>query len=358
VPLGKISGLEGDPGLGKSTTALDVGARVTTGRPMPDGTPGSRGGVLLLTAEDGPADTVVPRLLAAEADLDAVHFWGSVLEGDREEPPSFPRDADLLSIAIRGCGAVLVIVDPLMAYLGGYINTWRDHDVRQALHPLARVAEETGAAILLIRHLTKGSAPAIYRGGGSIGIAAAARSVLLAARDPDDDSRRVLASVKSNLGPSPASLSYDVQGGLNGAARIVWGAVSPHGADTLVAMGDSEERAARDEAADFLREWLSGDGLDRRAVLTRAREAGFTERTIDRAAQRLGVMKSRSGFGPNLRSTWRLPSSSDAVPPFQTARTADAELARMGGPVGNGGSPHEAETDPDEAARVALREGA
>src|ERR1051325_4108665 len=173
IPLGKLSILEGDPGLGQSTLALGLAASISIGRALPDDLPLDRSATLLCTAEDGLADTVVPRLMAAGADVGRIHFWTGVRQDEREDPPSFPEHCLLLLGEIRRVAAVLVVVDPLMAYLAPSVNSWRDHDVRQALFPLAQVADVTGAAVLIIRHLTKGTGPAIYRGGGSIGLGAA-----------------------------------------------------------------------------------------------------------------------------------------------------------------------------------------
>ena len=101
IPAGKLTVVDGDPKVGKSTSLLELGARVTTGTPMPDGTPVDRGNVVLLTAEDGLADTVRPRLAAAGADPDRVVVFESVLEPDEkgglvERLPSLPLDLDQL----------------------------------------------------------------------------------------------------------------------------------------------------------------------------------------------------------------------------------------------------------------------
>src|SRR3990172_3145876 len=70
IPLGKLTIIDGDPGLGKSLMTLDLAARTSTGSPMPDGSRGDvqgPAGVVLLTAEDDPEDTIRPRLHAAGA---------------------------------------------------------------------------------------------------------------------------------------------------------------------------------------------------------------------------------------------------------------------------------------------------
>jgi putative DNA primase/helicase len=79
IPLGKLTLLVGDPGLGKSLTTIDVAARVSRGIAFPDGQPCEPGAVLMASAEDDPADTIRPRLDAARAEVNRVH----TLEGMR-----------------------------------------------------------------------------------------------------------------------------------------------------------------------------------------------------------------------------------------------------------------------------------
>ena len=244
IPLGKVTVLDGDPGLGKSTLMADIAARVTTARLLPDDSRSALdnpASVLVLSAEDGAGDTIRPRLEAAGADLERVQIWHCNLDDDASEMlPSLPEDIGLLANLIQEHEVALVTIDPLMAYLSANTHSFRDQDVRRALAPLAKVGEATGAAIVLVRHLNKApGGAAIYRGGGSIGIIGAARSGLLVAKHPDDETRRVLASTKSNLGPPPPSLAYRLVGTENGAAAIQ--ADSPVGPkDIADALGKNE----------------------------------------------------------------------------------------------------------------------
>src|SRR5262249_26278743 len=145
---------------------------------------------------------------------------------------SLPLDADYIGAAVERMRALLVIVDPLTAYLGADVNSHRDQDVRRALFPLAKLAEATGAAVLVVRHLNKSTAAnPLYRGGGSIGIIGAARSGLLVARDPDNADRRVLASSKCNLAKLPPSLGFALEPAPNGALRLGWTGASSHSAE-------------------------------------------------------------------------------------------------------------------------------
>lgn len=139
IPLGKVTVLDGDPGLGKSTFTLDLAARVSTASPLPTGErPEAPASVILLSAEDGIADTIRPRLEAAEADLDRVHVFEHVLDLEGvPRPPSIPMDVAHIERLVVTEGATLVVVDPLMAYLGAGVDSHRDQDVRRAMFALA-----------------------------------------------------------------------------------------------------------------------------------------------------------------------------------------------------------------------------
>jgi hypothetical protein len=313
LAAGKITIIEGDPGLGKSTATLDLAARISTGMPLPsEREPRSPRGVVVLSAEDGLADTIVPRLIAAGADLGRVFIMTGVRSPDgHDDGVSLPADLDAIERAIVAYDAALVIIDPLMAYLGAETNSNRDQDVRRALAPLAAMLERTGAACALVRHLNKmQGGSALYRGGGSIGISGAARVVLLVAKDPDDELASVMAPQKCNLGPLPPALRFRLAGSTDtDAARVVWDEqpVSINAAGLLAAAGDDEERSALGEAADWLQNYLSLGPRPAVDALKAARHDGHAERTVKRAKVRLGVESSREGFGPGSRVLWFLP---------------------------------------------------
>src|SRR5205807_5387801 len=130
IPLGKLTVLDGDPGLGKSTLLLDLAARVTRGLAMPDGSTGMSGGVTLLTAEDSLGDTVRPRLEAAGADLARVRSLSAVGDADGgNRPPTIPRDIDILRRMIQENSSRLLILDPFLAYLSGGVDGCNEQDV-------------------------------------------------------------------------------------------------------------------------------------------------------------------------------------------------------------------------------------
>src|SRR6266446_4150932 len=224
-----------------------------------DTTPREPAGVIILSAEDGLADTIRPRLEAAEADLDRIRAFAF------EALPTIPDDLSAIERAITEVGARLVIIDPLVAFFGRAVNAYRDHDVRRALTPLVALAERTRAAVLAIRHLNKTRmARAKYRGSGSIGIIGAARSALLVARDPEDPNRRLLAPVKGNLAVPAAAVAFSlVPAGTT--ARVAWLGETAHTAETLLAQAAPEvDRAALTDAIQFLQAALAGGEHPRR----------------------------------------------------------------------------------------------
>jgi hypothetical protein len=338
IPLGKLTVLDGDPGVGKSTLTLSIAAKVTTGSPFPDHARPEAADVILLSAEDEIADTIRPRLEAAGADLARVFVLPDVqVDGELPRPPELPLDLDRLEAEVKDRAAALVVVDPLMAFLTGQVDAHRDQDVRRALAAMTYTAARTGAAVVIVRHMNKavGGNP-LYRGGGSIGIIGAARAGLLAAPDPDDDGRRVLAMTKSNLAAMPEALAYRlVTDDRHGVARIVWdGATSHTAADLLRVRRDEPDDQAppRSEAEEVLRVILADGPVPARQAKQLARDAGIAERTLDRAREAIGAATRREGFGPGARWLWSLPDRDpiDATePPFSPSSPAQEVLASM-----------------------------
>jgi hypothetical protein len=324
LPLGKLVVLDGDPGLGKSTATLDIAARVSRGWPMPDGTGGGHpAGVVIVSAEDGVADTIVPRLNAAGADLSRIVAFDDVPDDKDGHPFTIPGDLPWLEQAIVQARARLVVIDPLMAFLSGATNAHRDQDVRQALRPVGKLAQRTGAVILVVRHMNKTpGGSAVYRGGGSIGIIGAARAGMVVARHPDNDDRRVMAVSKNNLAAAAPSVAFHMESTDTGVARIVWDGVCDHTADALLSVPTSaDERTQRDEAKDFLVDTLADGSVSSKQVQAAAREAGISEMTLRRARQDLHVQVAREGFPAH--TTWSLPLS--RVHESQSCSTPEGE---------------------------------
>ncbi len=319
IPLGMLTLLDGDPGLGKSTITADLAARITTGTPMPTETDArDPADVILMSAEDHVASVIRPRLDAARADTARVHVLDAMPES--EEPDAAPTlsadHIERLSAAIDSRRARLVVIDPLMAHLPPDVDAHRDEDVRRMLRRLTTVAERTGAAILIVRHLRKTSGPALYRGGGSIGIVGAARLAMLAAVDPVDPTGRLLAVSKSNVGQIPRSLKYRiVEAGEVG--RVDWGVEVDVSADELAAVADpdDEQSSGLVDATAALRKVLDAGPIPTTDAEEKVRkETGVSKRTFERARQGLGVVSTRESGG------WVL-----SLPTFKTATTSSGE---------------------------------
>ncbi len=231
IPAAALVLLDGHPDTGKSTITLDLAARLSTSRRMPDGSRGSHGATLLLSTEDTLARPVRERLEAAGANLELV--YGLEVE-DRTEaftrPLTFPEDAQVLHHAILNTEARLVVIDPIMGHLSATVNSNQDQDVRRALTPLARVAADTGATILLIRHRRKPerrnakAVPDWLEGGGSSGGFGIVRAGLVAVRDPDDQTICTLYQTKHNYGEwaKPVDYTFESAEGARHIGMIRW----------------------------------------------------------------------------------------------------------------------------------------
>lgn len=317
IVLGALNLIDGDPDIGKTTVALDIAARVTRGAGMPDGPEGDLDGpqaVIYLTAEDSLASTIRPRLDAAGADCSLVLSVPGVTVGDDPDRPlELPTDIGLLEDLIRDTDAKLVVTDVLVAFLADQVKTLSDHSVRRVLSQLSKMAERTGAAVVALRHLNKsGGGNPLYRGGGSIGIIGQARSGLILAKDPEDESglQRILAVSKGNLAPPEwkGSVAYELESTDGAAPRIQWSGKSDLTAESLLTVYVSaDERDERAEVEDLLRDILADGQVPANEVLAAGRKAGHADKAIRAAAKRLGVDKQREGFGPGGVSYWSLP---------------------------------------------------
>lgn len=334
LAAGKLSMMDGDPGLGKSTLVIDLIARITTGRPLPGAAHGlPPRGVVLLSAEDGPADTIVPRLIAAGADLGRVYILQGVTTSEGDDGGiAVPEALDVVEATIVAQDAALLVIDPLMAYLGAETSANKDQDVRRALAPLAAMLDRTGAACLAIRHLNKATgASALYRGGGSIGIIGAARVGLLVARDPDDEQACILAPLKNNLSKPPAGLRYRLDS-VPGAdvARVVWddAPVTFDASALLSAAGDEANGSELDEARKWMNDYLNGAAKPADDVLREGKKAGFSEATLRRAKRALSVVSTKRGFGCEGRWAWSLPDREVVATEDEIAKVINDPLRR------------------------------
>ena len=290
IALRHFTVLAGDPGLGKSYLTLDIAARVSLGGKWPDGGDVPEGDVVIVTAEDALGDTVRPRLDRVGADVGRIHSIGIVVrEGQKEVGLSLSDHLGEIEQVVTEKNAVLVVIDPILAFMGKRVDTHRMSQVRPVLARLGAMAGRTGCAIVVILHLNKNSDKPVplYRLMDSIDFGAAARSVLLVAPNPHDSERRVLASVKTNLSAKPVSLGfYFTPDGV-----FVWdpNPIDLDAKDLLAVTTTVSEPGAQQEAEDFLKAELSEAPMTATEVLFHAKGAGISERTLRRAKSKLRV---------------------------------------------------------------------
>lgn len=310
IASGRVTSLVGHPGRGKSQVSIDIAATISTGRPWPRGTTNERAGhVLLLSAEDDAADTIVPRLIAAGADLTAVHLVKAVKDDDGVER-AFSLVDDLERLGREhDLGQVrLLIVDPITAYLGrkcGAINRNQGSDVRALLDHLTAFSARHDLGVLAISHLNKSSgASAITRIMGSLDFVAVARAVYLVTEEPDS-SRRLFLPVKNNIAADRVGYAFElasriVRDGIQTSA-VIWSddPVTISADEALAAAG----KKASSGAMDFLRETLSDGPVDQVEIMRRGDEAGFTEKNLRTASKKLGVTSKREG-GVGAAGRW------------------------------------------------------
>ena len=314
---GKTSLMAGDPGLGKSLVTLDIAARITTGREWPasiDRAP--TGDVILLSAEDDAADTLRPRLEAAGADLSRVHAITEVIERDartKERRRKTFRLGAHLAYLERVCAEhkpLLLVIDPITAYMSADTDAHATADVRSDLAPLAEMAQAHGVAVLMVSHLNKATTmQAIYRVTGSVAFVAAARSAFGVVRDPADRDRRYFLPLKNNLGKDSGGLAYRID--FNGQAPYLAWEIEPVDVDIdMLAVSSPREKAkhATENAVSvWVRHLLRHGPVAAATLWRRAKEAGHPERRVRAALRSLGVKSAPAGYG----QAWHYGMSAD-----------------------------------------------
>lgn len=310
---GKFHVMAGAPGTGKTTIALSLAAAITRGTMLPDGTTPDIGAVLLWSGEDDPADTLVPRLRAAGADLSRVHIVGDVGRGEDARPFDPARDLAALERAAATVGDIaLLIADPVVSAVSG--DSHKNTEVRRALQPMVHLAARLDCAVLGISHFSKGTSgrDPVERVTGSIAFGALARLVLVTAKGEDD--ARLLARAKSNIGPDGGGFSYTLQQvevDDMEASRVAWGAPLEGTARELLGDAEAVVESPRDDAAEWLEGMLGVVDVPVREIKKEANAAGVSWRTVERAKSELGVIAERVSSGNTGGGywTWRLPKT-------------------------------------------------
>lgn len=322
IPTGSLALIAGPEGTGKTTAGYWLAAQISRGL-LPGIHHGTPKTVLIAATEDSWENTIVPRLIAAGADLHLIRRIEVTTGLGVAAALTLPRDIAELERVAAHHRAGLLLLDPLMSRLDSGLDSHRDGETRQALEPVAAVAGRTGMAVVGLIHFNKSGSPDLLGNVmASKAFTAVARSVSMVIRDPNDDTSRtrIFATPKNNLGRDDLPLMpFTIEGYRFPApdggedietSRIVWQAERPGDLAELLASSrdTTTDRSVIGEAAEWLRDHLESQGGedDRASILQAAKRQHYTEKQIDRAARgRLGVIRRRQGF-PSM-SIWSLP---------------------------------------------------
>lgn len=293
IPFGKITIIQGDPGEGKTTLALAVAAALSCGKMLPGDTePREPMNIIYQTAEDGLADTIKPRLEAANADCSHI----LVIDESKEE---LSMNDERIEEAIKLTNAKLVILDPIQAYIGANVDMHRANEIRPVMAKLGRIAETYGCAVVLIGHMNKASGQkCAYRGLGSIDIPAVARSLLIVGKLKNDPSKRVMSHAKSSLAQNGQSLVFQI----NEHSGLEWCGTIDLTADQFLEDGGTSV-SKLESAKQFLLDILADGAKSQKEIQSAAEEMDFGNRTLKSAKTALGVKSIKVGEG----WLWKLP---------------------------------------------------
>jgi len=307
IPLGKLSIIAGNPGLGKSQITASIAAMASVG----SGWPGGKGlsiqsNVAFMSAEDSAEDTIKPRLIAAGANLTKIHvIEGICVKQEKRDCINLGNNlSDINHYLIENPEIRLLIIDPVASYFGK-IDSHRDSDVRGLFYPLSKLAQKLNIAILCVSHLNKSTAnPAIERVNGSIGIVASVRTAFVAIKDPNNEERRLFLPIKNNLALDRNGFAFmiesvEIENKIK-TSRIKWGeSVTAH-ADDFLSQNKITRSSKKEDALEFLKTLLSGGPVETKRVLQLGNSAGFSNSTLERAKNILNIISIKSG----LHSGW------------------------------------------------------
>lgn len=298
IPKRSTTVVVGKAGLGKTLFSINRAAAVSRGK-----MPGLDGPapVLFSSQEDDVEAVLATRAVAAGADRDLIHFVSGL---------TLPSQVPALMARAKTLGAGLIVIDPIGEHLDPSIDSHKDAAVRAALRPLAEGAQALDLAVLVVCHPNKNSgASGLDRISGSGAFGNAARSVIVFGPDPGDPEgdagdRRIIAHLKCNVGRRAQSITAEIVTSTvdtaDGAAtipRLSITGLSDHSADDILASPSNEERRERDEAADWLAEFLADGPVRSKEIVAAGSPLGFSKRTLERAKKDLGLEARQASDG-------------------------------------------------------------
>lgn len=328
VYLGKLTTMAGMPEQGKSQIAGDICARVSVGAEWPDGSGRAPlGSAIILAAEDDAADTIIPRLMAAGADMEKIGIMPSMVKTKKngQRMVNIATDLDMIEDAIhtKFPDTRVLVIDTINSYLGG-TDSFRDSEVRGALGPLKEWCEKNEIAGLIVTHFRKagsaGQGRAMDQVMGSLAFVGLARSVwcfipeINAEGEPTG--RKLMARIKQNISAPVDALAYKFVGvelgGRISAPKIEWGETVIGAADDLMRTegrgmsGDKKSTRPSMTAACqvFLLNELVGGPRLAMEVRKAAIDAGYTEKQVKTAKLKSGIESFKEEG--DVRWWWRI----------------------------------------------------
>jgi hypothetical protein len=322
---GKLIILAGPPGNGKSHISIDTAARISTGGVWPDGGQAPQGRILILSSEDGIEDTMVPRLIAAGADLSRITFVRATIDStSNRKRRAFSLQSDLVALGdlVKSYGdVVLIIIDPITSYMGDRVDSHQTSQVRAVLDPVSDFADRHNVAVLGISHPPKASqSSALNSVTGSLAFVGVARLVFCAIEDASWPGHSLLLPVKNNLGPKASGLRYRIEsaeidgaGGKLKTSRIAWITTVPVTITADEALAAERERkrgpSKLEQAKAFLRDQLQAGPKLMTEIEAAAKTESFSWRTIETAKAQLKIKSKKPGTDGLW--VWELPDELD-----------------------------------------------
>lgn len=276
VPLGAMTLLFGEGGIGKSWITCAIAADLSTGRPLPglEGPQPPRR-ILMVSAEDDLEKVVAPRLLSMGADMDNIALINEsfVLDNDH---------ASSLRNAMKDFSATVLFLDPLVSYMGGTLDIHKANETREFMDRLNRIAKQEDNAVLIVHHTRKMKDEGSYmdRALGSVDIGNAIRSALYVSYSKTG--QKVIRHAKQNWSPPGPELAFQHTG--DSFAWVPVEAVAPK-----VSMVSTQRRTS--VVVEFLKEFLAAGPKPAQEVIAEAKLRGFNERLLNRG--KVGIASSR-----------------------------------------------------------------
>lgn len=338
IPVGGTTLMVGYEGTGKTALVVWLAARLSRGE-LPGAWEARPAEVVYIGHEDDRATVLVPRLMAAGADLSRFHFVD--LDGDR----SFAIGADSgdLVAALAGHQVALVVLDPLDSHLGAPVDSHKKAEVQATIGRLARVAQDLRSGALGLAHFNKAPAgDVLQRTVGSRGFTTAVRSLLAVGDHPDGRGDAVCVVGKANMTDrlTVPAVRFRVDGARvdhpqgghpidTGVVRVV-GEETGIDPDALLATLTVEDRSTTRDAAEWLHSVLADGPAARAEVVRWGHAEGYSDKVLRLASKRCGVDVERAEGERGRPSTWQLPITCP-LPQCSDPRAHNRHKADQGG---------------------------